>query len=127
MNKNNLLCISTHTCPTRGFGGASVSFRHFLNFLNAKDITYTLVTTNPYRFKIVKKEKTTEIFYPTLIWHKIGLSFLSFFSIIYLSILKKTVVINGITTIPNFSALLCSLFNKKKQSNNFCSWCVRSR
>ena len=115
MKNNNLLCISTHTSPTRGFGGPSVSFRHFLDFLYSKDISYTLITTNPYRFKIIKKEKITELFLPTLIFHKVGFSLFSFLSIIYLSIFKKTLVINGITSIPNFSALIGSLINSKSK------------
>ena len=111
----NLLCVSTHTSPTRGFGGPSVSFRNFLDFLNLKDIAYTLVTTSPYKFNFIKKEKITEVFLPTLFFHRIGLSMTSSFLIIFLSLFKKTIVINGITTVLNFSALIGSLLNYKSK------------
>lgn len=115
MTFNDILCISTHTSPTRGFGGPSVSIRNFLDFLSSKNISYTLITTSPFKFELIKKDKVIELFLPTLFFHKIGLSITSTFSIIFLSIFKKTIIINGITTIPNFSALIGALVNSRSK------------
>ena len=62
MRSNKLLLISTHTSPTRGFGGPSVSFRNFINQLNTKSINYKLVTTCPSKTWINKNGLNIEIF-----------------------------------------------------------------
>ena len=113
MKNKNFLCVSTHTSPTRGFGGPSVSFRNFLDYLHSNHISYTLITTNPYKFNIYKKEGIIELFFPTLFFHRIGFSIESSLAILFFSLFKKNIVINGITTIPNFSALIGSLLNSK--------------
>lgn len=112
MIESYYLCISTHTAPTRGFGGPSVSFRNFINFI-ANDINYYLITTCPYKFKFIKKLRSRELFLPTLILHGFGLSILACIFILIKSRSANGIIINGVTTFVNVTGLVAALVNKR--------------
>ena len=90
--KSRILCISTHTSPTHGFGGPSVSFRNLIDYFNSENINYTLLTTNPYKLKIVKNLNSREIYFPTYLNHKLGFSIIAIIYIFCTSMFSKRII-----------------------------------
>ena len=110
--KNNYpwLFVSTHTSPTRGFGGPSVSFRSLISQISRRGKIYELITTYPYYKQNPSKIKN-EYYYKTFIFHKIGFSIKALFSIIYRYRNTKVVFINGLTTFINFNTIFLFSFS----------------
>ena len=118
MNFKNIsrwILISTHTAPTRGFGGPSVSFRNTINQLIDKGVRYDLLTTDPSRTFKKTNQLNREFFYKSFIFHKLGFSVNIFFHLLQKIKNHEVVFINGLTTFVNFSSLiLCYFFKTKK-------------
>ena len=114
-NRYPWILISTHTVPTRGFGGPSVSFRNVINMIALKGISYTLLTTDPKKSFEKKDGLNNEIFFKSFIFHKLGFSLTYIWRLIIELKSSEVVLINGLTTFINFSAILFSyLFKIKK-------------
>jgi glycosyltransferase involved in cell wall biosynthesis len=111
---NKILAISTHTYPTQGFGGPSISFRVIIDFLNSKNVSSTLLSTTPYNPYVINNNGNSEYFFKSYFFHKLGFAPLLFLKFLILLRSHNGFIINGLTTFPNFCGLLVAYIFKKK-------------
>jgi glycosyltransferase involved in cell wall biosynthesis len=110
----NILCISTHLYPTVGFGGPSVSFDNFLNFLEANKKNFTAVSATNIDSYSKGSKNYLRLFFKSRLLLKYGFS-IRLFTFIYRNRANyDSFVINGITNFPLFFGILVGYYSKKK-------------
>ncbi len=108
------LCISTHLYPTTGFGGPSISFNTFLEFLEKNDFIFTAISTTDTNTYRVKKKNNLRIFFKSNFLFKYGFSMSLFLYILIHSHKYQNFIVNGVTNFPLFMGILFGLLLKKK-------------
>lgn len=111
---NKFLAISTHIYPTQGFGGPSISFRVIIDFLNSKNISYSLLSTTSSKTYLFNNNGNCEYFFQSYFQHKLGFAPLLFLKFLSLLRSHNGFIINGLTTFPNFCGLLVAFIFKRK-------------
>jgi glycosyltransferase involved in cell wall biosynthesis len=108
------LCISTHLYPTTGYGGPSISFNNFLDFLEKNNHMYTAVSaTNLNSYNNGNKEYL-KIFFKSKFFLKYGFSIRLFLFILVNASKYENFIINGITNFPLFIGILMGSILRKK-------------
>lgn len=110
----NILCISTHLYPTVGYGGPSVSFDNFLNFLEANKKNFTAVSATNVDSYSKGNNNYLRLFFKSRFLLKYGFS-IRLFTFIYRNRDNyDSFIINGITNFPLFFGILVGYYSKKK-------------
>lgn len=96
-----ILIISTHIAPEKGFGGPSVSIRRFIDILRGRNIPYLAISSGS-KTKTYEHNDSIEFVYKYIGSGRNGFT-LKLLNRLLLEISKTNwILINGITTWPNF-------------------------
>jgi glycosyltransferase involved in cell wall biosynthesis len=114
MSRSKILCVSSHTGPTQGFGGPAIVFRTFLTFLKEQDYNFVSISTTDKETYREIDAGSKSIFFHSPFLYKYGFSMGILIYLMCAQYKFRYVAINGLSNFPVFfSSFLAAILNKK--------------